>query len=184
MCLATGFCLGQFHEFFFGDFDEFHVLGVPWEPDEFLQKSLEVPHPMDKSAALPTELRFAVLQMARLEVSEIARRGVEFFQYWNRRARELIPEEAKLRQSMDVEVSNVVRSKRLVLFVETLQFYNYPDKEVLEELTGMLPLKFTPALLTEQDLAAQAALPRPLVEKGIVEVQVMPRLIPRSGNRP
>ena len=57
------------------------MLGVPWELDEFLQKSLEVPHPMDKSAALPTELRFAVLQMAKLEVSEIARRGVEFFQY-------------------------------------------------------------------------------------------------------
>ena len=70
-----------------------------------------------------------------------------------------------MRQSMDVEVSNAVRSKRLVLFGETLQFYNYPDKEVLEELTGMLPLKFTSSLLTEQDLAAQAALRRPLVER-------------------
>ena len=70
-----------------------------------------------------------------------------------------------MRQSMDVEVSNAVRSKRLVLFGEMLQFYNYPDKEVLEELTGMLPLKFTPSLLTEQDLAAQAALRRPLVER-------------------
>jgi len=80
VCLASCFAWDSFMHFS-GDFDEFHVLGVPWELDEFLQKSPEVPHPMDKSAALLTELRFAVLQMAKLEVSEIVRRGVEFFQY-------------------------------------------------------------------------------------------------------
>ena len=50
---------------FTGDFNEFRISGVPWEPTEFLQKSMMVTHPMDRSGALPTELRFAILQMAQ-----------------------------------------------------------------------------------------------------------------------
>ena len=61
-----------------------------------------------------------------------------------------------------------MKGKRLALFKEMLEFYKYPDPGVLEELTdgvslvgevpktGMLPFKFTPALLTIDALRKQA----------------------------
>ena len=58
-----------------------------------------------------------------------------------------------------------------------LEFYKYPDKGVVDELvngaslvgevavTDMLPVKFSPALLTEDSLRKQSALRRPQVER-------------------
>ena len=132
---------------------------------------------MDRAAALPTELRFAVKQMATLSAAEIAKRRLEFFLYWNRRAKELEQKEQDVRSSMDSVVNNAVKSKKLALFKEILEFYNYPDKGVADELvhgatlvgevqqTGMRPLKFTPALLTEDALVTHSKLRRPLIEK-------------------
>ena len=127
-------------------------------------------HPMDRSAALPTELRFAVLQMAKKPPIEIARHRVEFFRFWNTRAVELEGEESALRATMDSSVCEAVKDKKLVLFKEMLSFYRYPDMGVGAQLTGdvpvtgMLPAKFSPALITEKDLQTQSALRRPLIE--------------------
>eukprot|EP00435_Cladocopium_sp_Y103_P074558 s178_g49.t1 len=162
---------------FNGAFDELRIVGVPWEREAFLQKSLEIKHALDKSAAMPTEIRFAVQQMAQKDPIDLAKQRLEFFKFWNKRARELVPDEEELRKSMDPLVSHAVRQKRLLLlFKEMLGFYKYPDQEVVSELiagadlvgevpvTDMLPTKFTPALLTEQALAAQSGLRRALVE--------------------
>ena len=143
---------------FTGDFNEFRIFGVPWEPTEFLQKSMMVTHPMDRSGALPTELRFAILQMAQRDASEVAKHRLDFFKFWNERAEQLDSEEQQIRKSMDKTVEKAVRGKRLALFKDMLQFYKYPDLGVLDELvegadlvgevprTGMVPLKFTPAV--------------------------------------
>jgi hypothetical protein len=69
---------------------------------------------------------------------------------------------------MDPIVEAPVKGKRLALFGEMLKFYKYPDPGVLEEFTmgvslvgevpstGMLPFKFTSALLTVDALRKQA----------------------------
>ena len=172
---------------FKGEFDELQVHAVLWEPEEFMQKAISVQHPMDRKSALPTELRFAILQMATKQPYEIAKHRAEFFKYWNRRAVELEPDEAALRASMDPVVSEAVKDKKLVLFKEMLEFYKYPDMGVVEEMvmgatltgevpiTGMLPTKFGPALITEQDLRMQSLLRRPLIEadhKGSGDLEV------------
>jgi hypothetical protein len=172
---------------FTGDFNEFRIFGVPREPTEFLQKSLMVTHPMDRSGALPTELRFAILQMAQRDASEVAKHRLDFFKFWNERAKQLDSEEQQIRKSMDKTVEKAVRGKRLALFKEMLQFCKYPDLGVLDELvegadlvgevprTGMLPLKFTPAVLTEESLETQSSMRRSLVEndgKGSGDLEV------------
>ena len=80
---------------FTGEFNEFRIFGVPWEPEEFLQKSLKAVHPMDRSSALPVELRFAVLQMSKHSPGDIARHRLDFFKFWNGRAKQLEAEELK-----------------------------------------------------------------------------------------
>ena len=75
----------------------------------------------------------------------------------------------ELRRSMDPLVERAVRGKKLALLGEMLKNYNYPDPGVLSELTegvslvgevaetGMLPFKFTLALLTIDALKQQSA---------------------------
>ena len=65
-------------------------------------------------------------------------------------------------------MEKAVRGKKLALFKEMLEHYKYPDLSVTNELTegasligevaatGMLPFKFTPALLTPEALANQS----------------------------
>ena len=172
---------------FKGEFDELQVQAVQWEPEEFMDKAVSVQHPMDRKAALPMELRFAILQMATKQPYEIAKHRAEFFKYWSRRAVELEPDEAALRAKMDPVVCEAVKDKRLVLFREMLDFYKYPDMGVFDEMvagatltgevqiTGMLPSKFVPALITEQDLRTQSLMRRPLIEadyKGSGDLEV------------
>jgi len=91
---------------------------------------------------------------------DIARHRLDFFKFWNGRAKQLEAEELKIRKPMDSVVAAAVQTKRLAFFKEMLQFYQYPDMGVLDELvegaelvgevprTGMLPLKFPlPCLL-------------------------------------
>ena len=162
---------------FDGTFNNFSIFGIPWEPEEFMERSFSVNHPMDETNALPTELRFAVQQMASKSPAQIASLRLDFFKLWSKRAEELIPAEQELRSKMDPKVDIAVKSKRIALFGEMLEFYGYPDTGVLDELklgasltgdvaaTGMLPAKFTPALLTEQSLRAQSKLRREHVER-------------------
>ena len=69
---------------------------------------------------------------------------------------------------MDSGVEKAVKNKKLALFRDMLKYFNYPDPGVLDELvdgaslfgdvaiTGMLPFKLTPALLTPEALATQS----------------------------
>ena len=90
----------------------------------------------------------------------------------NARARALESEENRLRKDMDSCVNKAVSGKRLSLFAEMLSFYGYPDPGVVDELvtgasltgdvpeTGMLPFKFTPAVLTVDALKVHSSLRR------------------------
>lgn len=161
----------------FGIFDALCVVAVQWEPEEFVQQALEAEHPMKNVVALPEELQFAVSQMSKLSACDVARRRADFFAYWSGRAKDLETEEAKLRAGMDKAVNNAVKNKKLVLFDEMLQFYDYPDKGAVRELvdgatlagevemTHMLPLKFVPALLTVDALQNQASMRRHHLER-------------------
>ena len=170
------FSWGSFSSFA-GSFDSLKILGVQWEPEGFVSEALRVAHPMDGTRALPDELRFAIGQMAKLTSAEVARKRADFFMYWNQRAQDLKVKEQEIRSQMDPLVSHAVKRKKLALFSEMLEFYGYSDKSVVDELvqgaslvgdvaiTHMLPVKFNPALLTEESLRKQSAMRRPLIER-------------------
>ena len=115
--------------------------------------------------------------MAKLTSAEVARKRADFFIYWNQRAKDLKVKEQEIRSQMDPLVNHAVKRKKLALFSEMLEFYGYPDKSVVDELvqgaslvgdvaiTQMLPVKFSPVLLTEESLRKQSAMIRPLIER-------------------
>ena len=79
--------------------------------------------------------------------------------------KDLQQEELQMRINMDACVEKAVKGKKLALFKEMLEHNKYPGPGVVSELvdvasligevakTGMLPFKFTPALLTPEALA-------------------------------
>ena len=153
-------------------FDRMVVCGLQWEPQEFLDRALEVSHPMDAAKALPSELADTVRHTLDVGQLAIAKERLLFFKHWNRRAKELEPEEDHLKQSMDPLVADAVRSKRILLFEEMLRHYSYPDLGVVDELksgvdlvgdvpaTSMLPFKFTPSIVSVESLGTQSAMRR------------------------
>lgn len=86
--------------------------------------------------------------------------------------KDLQQEELQMRINMDACVEKAVKGKKLALFKEMLEHNKYPGPGVVSELvdvasligevakTGMLPFKFTPALLTPEALANQSKLRR------------------------
>lgn len=66
---------------------------------------MRVMHPMDSLATLPDELKFATQQMLTLSPSDVARKRADFFKYWSARAKELVPDEMKLKSQMDPVVA-------------------------------------------------------------------------------
>ena len=121
-------------------------------------------HPLSFALALPAQIAHCIQSCAKLGVASVAKERLEFFMFWKRRAKELQKEEMSIRSAMDPVVERAVGGKRLALFKDMLHQYKYPDAGVLDELidgaslvedvatTGMLPFKFTPALLTSDSL--------------------------------
>ena len=90
-------------------------------------------------------------------------------------SKELVSDEMKLKSQMDPVVGNAVRQKRLNLFSEMIEFYKYPDKDMVNEFisgadsvgevptTNMLPVKLTPDGGSTQ--GSQSKLRRPHVDQ-------------------
>lgn len=148
------------------------IFGVYWSVDEFLEQAKQVKHPLSAERALPSILLQSLKDNINTSPSELARKRTEFVVKWTNRAKELEPEEIKLKASMDGQVAQAMKGKRLCLFREMLCHYNYPDVAVVDELqagadlvgnvaaTGMLPQKFQPALLTVEELGHRSELVR------------------------
>ena len=154
------------------DFAEFRVYGVPWEPMEFIQQAKNVSHPLKVLNAVPAILKDAVTKNLTTEPVDLAKERLRFALYWNSKGKELESSEASLKSSMDPDVASITSSKRIKLYGEMLASVGYPDLGVTDELQlgvdigghcardGMLPKKFSPALLTMDGLHQQAALLR------------------------
>ena len=152
--------------------DSAKVFGVQRGPCDFLDKACCLQHPLNPALALP-EVLDAVIKFTTTEgFAAVAKSRVEFFRKWHARAKELEQHELEIRSRMDEHVNKAVEGKRLALFADMLAFYEYPDLQVIEELTegasltgdvpetGMLPFKFSPAVLTTDTLKVHSSLRR------------------------
>lgn len=148
------------------------IFGFYWSVQEFLEQAQQVVHPLAVERVLPTELVDVVKDNASMEPFALAKLRTQFVAKWSKRASELSAQEAELKETMDPVVAQTMKHKRLCLFREMLQEYSYPDIQVVDELiegaslvgnvaaTGMLPRKFQPALITEDELRNRSWLVR------------------------
>ena len=153
-------------------FSHLTIVGVQWEPKQFIEQVVEFPHPFEVELAIPWELKDTLKFLCDHNELEVAKLRLLFVRKWNKRARNLDKDERLLKLSMDPAVAKAVECKRILLFGEMLNDLGYADVGVVDELregagligevpiTNMLPYKFSPALLSEETLGMTAALVR------------------------
>ena len=147
--------IGDNGEKFKNNSSTFGVFRSPWE---FFQRTLEIEHPLDSPQQVdPSNLR-AILFTRDHSAAEVALFRTKQLKRFARRAAELSNDEAKLRASLDPDVSAVLAGKRLLLFKEMPIEANVGDENVFAELTRVFALtgtmpeskQFPPKLISQQ----------------------------------
>ena len=148
------------------------IYGILLTPDAFVHKALSVEHPMSVESCLPSVLHQTVDFLASSSDLEVMQTRTNFVRKWLTRAQQLNEQENQLKARMDPAIAKVTCRKRMLLFEEILVDLSYPDLKVVDELklgvdltgevpvTGMLPQKRSPPLLTEQALQSRSAMVR------------------------
>ena len=141
------------------------VWGVYHDPMEFIQKAAETGHPQNLNSCLPEVLRKAVRVNADTTELQRARARTELILKWKKLARDLEPQEKKLKESMPSHLQVILGDKKIMLWERLLKDANYPDMQVVQEFVngtkltgetefcGLWPSKFSPAIVSEDELS-------------------------------
>jgi len=144
--------------------DHFLEIGIPWSPQEFVEKSLSLEHPYSAVSVEDDILRSAFTTLTgSLAAARHARD--QALDHWSRRAAALDPLESKIKASVHEDVRPSIASKRLLLFREMLESIDFPHADKLIhtmakgfplagdiEKTGIFPEMHRPATSTLEDL--------------------------------
>ena len=144
---------------------EISSFGLPRECWDFVDRAIQVGHP--RSIAI--HLNEAVVQMLNDNFGksdfDLVKLRAQFLHKWTSRAEELKHEEKKFHDKLSPHVAHVLQGKRLLVLKEMLSFYQYPDKNLVEDiaggfrLTGWLPKSNVfPAKLKQPERSVEAAL--------------------------
>ena len=142
--------------------------GVLRKPEQTIQATLGVKHPMDLQIPLPDLLLRAVATVLKLGPGAVAERRAMHCSRILNRVRELEADEKVLHEGLHRHVRSVLKGKRLLIWRELMVETGYPDLEIFEEVTEGIklvgpahasqafPAGMTPAQQSVGQLEAQA----------------------------
>eukprot|EP00435_Cladocopium_sp_Y103_P017790 s259_g4.t1 len=140
------------------------TFGVYRSPWEFFERTQEVQHPLDSPQLVDKSNLEAILFIRDHSAAEVALVRTSQLKKYTQRAAELTQEEAKLKNSLDPDVCQVLQGKRLLLFKEMAAEAGVGDSGLFEELisgfslTGEMPeSKQFPAKLKPAMISVAAA---------------------------
>ncbi|CAE7037204.1 unnamed protein product [Symbiodinium sp. CCMP2592] len=114
--------------------------GLPWEPEEFMQKASESCHPRSMGSVLPAPLNDTLESLDKLGDAEVSALRARVIKEWLHLATSLSSNEAELKASMHPDVREITASKRILLWEALLKKYDYPDQCVSSLLKEGVPL--------------------------------------------
>ena len=121
------------------------VVAIPREPLDFLQRAINVGHPRSVAISLPSDLKEVMDWNRNASTYVIFKHRIEFVKYWTRRAQQLKEEDAKLLSKAPSHLQGLLKGKRLALWQELVDHFDYPDKRLVSDIlrgfpiTGWLP---------------------------------------------
>ena len=142
--------------------------GVYRPCDQFVNDAICAGHPVGRDAVLPGALKQAVDFVSNHAPHEVASFRHDALKYWLSRAKELQSKEVAFHETLHSSLQGILAPKRLLLWKEMMETFQYPDQEVFSEMTDGVGLvgpapyvpffepNFKPARMTPAELAASA----------------------------
>ena len=121
------------------------VVAIPREPLDFLERALAVGHPRSVAIQLPPVLRQVMEWNRDADAYSIYKHRIEFVRFWTDKAKELKLADEQLIQQAPAHLKPLLVGKRLAVWQAMLEYYEYPDKALIQDvvtdfpLTGWLP---------------------------------------------
>ena len=116
------------------------VVAIPREPIDFVQPAVSVGHPRSVALQLPPDLQKVMEWNRDAKAPEIFQHRIDFVKQWTSRAKELVPKDAELLAQAPPHLQSLLRNKRLALWQEMLEYYEYPDKDLVRDIVQGFPL--------------------------------------------
>ena len=142
--------------------------GVYRSCDQFISAAAWAGHPAGSETRLPCALKNVLDFLSSRSLKEVARHRSDTLNFLLDRGRELCSEEMKLHKSLHPSLKGILAPKRLLLWKEMLEYYQYPDVSVFDEVVSGITLSgaapdvpffepgFKLAKITENELASSA----------------------------
>eukprot|EP00435_Cladocopium_sp_Y103_P070991 s38_g36.t1 len=139
--------------------------GVYRTCEEFVKAAVCAGHPIDSAAKLPETLTDVVKFLRENSMSQLAKHRHATLSHWLTRGKDLVKQEAEFHNNLHSDLQGILAPKRLLLWKEMMEFYDYPDRGVFDEvvtgvdLAGPAPFvesfdpSFKPAVTTVGELA-------------------------------
>ena len=147
--------------------------GVYRSCEQFVKAAVGVGHPVGGTSKLPDPLLETVKHVSCTPVHELAKQRLATLQHWLDRGKKLSCMESQFQSSLPPTLRGILAPKRLLLWKEMMEYYQYPDTAVFDEvvngvdLAGPAPVVpsfdpcFRPAKVSVTELAQKASSARP-----------------------
>ncbi|CAE7811218.1 unnamed protein product [Symbiodinium sp. CCMP2592] len=109
-------------------------VGVPCEPEAFMQSAASFRHPSECDVELPADLEETLSAVSRMSCAELARRRCRFLHSILQRSHELSQREASLHSGLAPHAKAVLRGKRLLLLEELLSSLGHEDTRLVSDI--------------------------------------------------
>ena len=116
------------------------VIAIPREPLDFLARAIEVGHPRGMAIQLPPVLQDVIDWNRDADAFEIYKHRIDFVRFWTHKAKELSKADADLLQRALTHLQPLLKGKRLVLWQAMLEYYQYPDATLIQDVVNGFPL--------------------------------------------
>ncbi|CAE7710295.1 SLC24A2 [Symbiodinium sp. CCMP2592] len=158
--------------------NKFYTFGVYRSMQAFLNEAKLVVHPFDSAKSLPDELLRVLFDTLTKSPVDTMKHRLLKLQQWRALAKQLDPDEEKIRSAMDPCVRKVLGCKRIALMKRIAADLSWPDTALFDDLaagfkltgylgrTGVFASDVKPATMDLDDFWASAPLRREtLLEK-------------------
>ncbi len=120
--------------------NRYAIIGVPREPEEFVQQAIKLTHPAEMPVLLDAYTTKAVDVQVKSSPLELRKLRLAWAKRVNELCVQLAPEEAELHSNLAGHLQRVLRGKRMRLFHTLLKELDYRDDKIATEMGNGFPL--------------------------------------------
>jgi hypothetical protein len=116
------------------------VVAIPREPMDFMCRAVEAGHPRSVAVHLPPALQEVVQWNRDAKTFDVYKHRIDFVKKWTARAKCLTGADSEVLRQAPAHLQSLLHNKRLALWQEMLEFYEYPDTELVRDKTRGFPV--------------------------------------------